>query len=152
MGFSFSFFGLKLFRQFLIYFSCPVCILVDSSSLFHKYLKLFSEVFKFFFQVKLSLIVNNFVMFDSFWKHLENFFVPFTFLKMQLNLVELVFEGLDFVTALVFVTGVLVLNGCILLFLLFKKIDFGFVLELLLVDCIKLLPDCGEVLMGSVVF
>ncbi len=85
VGLPFSLFGLKLFHEFIINFGSSVGFFVDSGALFDKDFELFSEMVKLFFKIKFSLIVDDFIVFDSFDAHGQNFFVPLSLLKLQLN-------------------------------------------------------------------
>ena len=101
-----------------------------------------------FLKIILSLIVNNFIVFDSLGHHLKNLFVPFTFLVLKLDFVELVFERFNFVTALAFVLEELTLEDFKLLFFLLEQINFCFGLKFLLIDSVVFFSDCGKIFMG----
>jgi hypothetical protein len=63
---------------------------VDSGALFDKDFELFSEMIELFLEIKFSLIVDDFIVFDSFGAHGQKFFVPFGLLKLQLNSIQLI--------------------------------------------------------------
>ncbi len=151
MGLSFVLFGLKLFHEFIINFGGSVGFFVDSSALFDKDFELFSEMVELFFEIEFSLIVDNFIVFDSFDAQGQNFFVPLSLLKLQLNSIQLFFCRFDLIVALIFVSQVLIFDGFVLFLLLFQEIKFSFTLKFLLINRIVLFPYDGQVFVGSTI-
>lgn len=149
MGLSFVLFGLELFHEFIVDFGGSVGFFVDSGALFDKDFELFPEMVKLFFEIVFSLIVDDFIVFDSFGAHGQNFFVPISLLKLQLDSIQVILHRLDLVTALIFVTQVLIFDGLVFFLFLFQEINFGFVLKFLLINCIVLFPYDGQVFVGS---
>lgn len=103
MGLSFVLFGLELIHEFSVDFACSVGFLMNSCALFNKDFELFFEVIELFFEIVFSLVVDDFILFDSFGGHGEDFFVPLSLLKLQLNLIKSILHGFNLVIALIFI-------------------------------------------------
>ena len=151
MGFSFGFFSLELFHELVINFGRPVSFLMNASTLLHKDLELLPQMLELLLQIEFSLVIHDLIALDSFCTHGVHFLVPLGLLKLELDVVELLLHGGDFIVALVFVALVLVFDNFVFLFFLFEQVDFGFVMEFLFVDSVIFFSDYSEVFMGSTV-
>ena len=124
VSFTFGLLGLELSQQFFVHLRCSISLLIDPGSFFDEDFQLFFQMVEFLLHVEFSLVINDFIVSDSFRKHLEDFLIPLTFLKLLLDSVEQVFKGLDFIVALIFVSQVLSFNSFVF-FLFLQRLSGG---------------------------
>ena len=135
-------FVFKLLNKFFINFCRSISLFVNTSSFFNENFQLFFQMGKLFLEVKLSLIINNFIAFDFFSKHLTDFFIPLSLIQLIFNSSELVLHGFDFTWSLSFISQEFIFCCCVFEFFFFKHIDFGFDLKFLFVNIIMFFSDC----------